>query len=125
MVATPIQSSAPSISLASLRDALASLKSAEPERGCRWDRAASIVALRAITAGVAGWWVGSESDPRTEYYVCLDRHGRHLCTCPDYRERGGPCKHALAVRLLVACEAREEAPAPIPFPTATLDPDAP
>src|SRR5262249_38062318 len=42
-----------------------------------------------------------------------------MCLCEDYKQRGGPCKHALAVRLLRACEEREaarEAPAPIPFP---------
>ena len=41
------------------------------------------------------------------------------CTCPDYKERGGPCKHAIAVRLLQACERAESHrldPKPIPFP---------
>ena len=52
------------------------------------------------------------------------------CTCPDYQQRGGACKHAIAVRLLQACGRAEQHDAPtpanvIPFPTPTLDPDAP
>ena len=52
------------------------------------------------------------------------------CTCPDYQQRGGPCKHAIAVRLLQACERAEQRAQAAPtnvisFPTPTLDPDAP
>src|SRR5262245_66009736 len=55
------QSSAPVISLATLREVLAELKAQEPERGCRWDRAAMIVALRRMQPGTAaGYWVESE-----------------------------------------------------------------
>jgi len=39
-----------------------------------------------------------------------------MCLCEDYKQRGGPCKHALAVRLLHACEDREAAREPIAFP---------
>src|SRR5262249_30664301 len=49
-----------------------------------------------------------------------------MCLCEDYKQRGGPCKHALAVRLLQACEEREaarETPAPIPFPTERYSPE--
>ena len=47
--------------------------------------------------------------------------------CKDYEQRGGPCKHALAVRLLQACEqaeAEHQAAEPIPFrPRAYADSD--
>ena len=53
------------------------------------------------------------------------------CTCPDYQGRDGPCKHAIAARLLEACERaewRRQAPQPAPsnvvaFPTRRY-PDA-
>ena len=127
MVATPsIQSSAPSITLATLRATLAHLKAQEPERGIRWDRAASIVALRTVKPGyTAGWWVESECEAHKWYWV-LPVGGRDTCSCPDFQQRGGPCKHALAVRLLQACEEREAArvsPAPIPFPTERYSPE--
>jgi hypothetical protein len=131
MSATPsIQVSTPSISLATLRAALAELQAQEPERGIRWVRAATIVALRRIEPGVAaGWWVESECEPGRVYWVYRPAVAPvEMCICEDYKQRGGPCKHALAVRLFNACQEREaarETPAPIPFPVATLDPDAP
>ena len=88
------------------------------------ERAARIVALRRIQPGQGGgWWVESEGG-KGEYWVYLSERGYRAdrCTCPDYKERGGPCKHAIAVRLLQACEraeAHHAAPAPIPFPTPT------
>src|SRR5262249_9432485 len=111
MVATPsIQSSAPSISLATLREALADLKAQEPERGIRWDRAACIVALRTIQPGyTAGTWVESECEAGKWYWVLQVPSGNWTCICPDYQQRGGPCKHALAVRVFEACEAKEAA----------------
>jgi hypothetical protein len=104
MRATPrFQSSAPSFCLATLRAALAELTAAYPERACRLERAANIVALRSIERGLrAGWWVESESEPRKEYWV-VDQS----CTCPDFKRRGGPCKHALAVELYRRCERLE------------------
>jgi len=128
MVATPsIQSSAPSITLATLRATLAHLKAQEPERGIRWDRAASIVALRTVKPGyTAGWWVESECEAHKWYWV-LPVGGRDTCSCPDFQQRGGPCKHALAVRVFQACEAQDQT-APCGGQDADildLDPDAP
>src|SRR5262249_37870383 len=123
MLATPdVQSSAPSISLATLRAALAELKAQEPERGARWDRAAMIAALRRRQPGTAaGYWVESECEANNWYWVYRAAVSPvEMCLCEDYKQRGGPCKHALAARLLHACQDREAArgiPAPIPFPT--------
>src|SRR5262249_8825890 len=112
MVATPnTQVSTPSISLAVLRDAVEILKAQAPELGCRWDRAAMIVALRRIQAGTAtGYWVESECEATKWYWVYRPAVAPvEMCLCEDYKQRGGPCKHALAVRLLRACEDREAA----------------
>src|SRR5262249_18657567 len=118
----PAQSTAPAFSLATLRAALADLKAAGPERGARWDRAACIVALRTIQPGyTSGTWVQSECDAHTWYWV-LPIGDRLTCSCPDYQQPGGPCKHALAVRLLAACEAQEAAQ---DAAILDLDPDAP
>jgi hypothetical protein len=134
MIANPQpQPSAPSISLATLRMVLAKGQAAHPELGCRMERAAHIVALRRITPAVSlqnrgvGYWVEA-SDGSREYWVTLDPRGNYRfdrCTCPDYQQRGGPCKHAIAVRLLQACERAEARQAPTPLPTPTLDPDSP
>ena len=112
---------APAFSLQTLREVLAELKAAEPERGTRWDRAASIVALRTVEPGIrAGWWVESECEANQWYWVFRPAGApAETCMCPDYKQRGGPCKHALAVRLFLAAIAREaerQADEPIPFP---------
>ena len=108
---------APSFSLATLRDVLAEMEQAHPERAGRLVRAANIVAIRAIAATAHGnCWVQSECDPTTEYLVVyVPQFNVWTCTCKDFQQRGGPCKHALAVQLLQACEARERGPAPPPI----------
>jgi hypothetical protein len=117
MTTSPIQVSTPAFSLATLRETLADLATAEPERGTRWDRAAMIVTLRRVQPGYTGdWWVESECEPNKWYFVVRVLSDRWTCTCQDFAQRGGPCKHALAVRLLQACEAREAEPVPIPLP---------
>jgi hypothetical protein len=125
------QSTAPDISLATLRAALTKAHKQAPEHGARLDRAAAIIATRAIERIGGGWLVESEREPQRFYLVSQDGMGVK-CMCPDYRQRGGlACKHMLAVRLLALCErlaARleaEQATEPIPFPTPALDPDAP
>jgi hypothetical protein len=123
------QPSAPAFSLATLRTVLAEMQAAEPERGQRWVRAATIIALRSIEPTASGnYWVGSELDPDAEYIVCwLPDFDAWGCNCKDFQQRGGPCKHGLAVRLMLACEARERGPEPppIPLPFTEDDPDAP
>jgi hypothetical protein len=64
-----------------------------------------------------GYWVQSESDADKEYWVVPCDHGVWVCNCQDFKQRGGPCKHALAVQLLHECERREAAgPNLVPFP---------
>ncbi len=129
------QDSSPSISLATLRAVLAKGQAAHPELAPRMERAAMIVALRSISPAMAPenrgtcYWVQSECADR-EYWISLSERGYRgdRCTYPDYQQRGGTCKHAIAVRLLQACQRREQATTVdnvIPFPTPTLDPDQP
>jgi hypothetical protein len=76
-------------------------KAAHPQIASRMERAAMIVLLRTIRADGTGWAVESEREPGRFYHVDT------ACECQDYRRRGGPCKHQLAVGLLQACERRE------------------
>jgi hypothetical protein len=119
-----VEPSTPAISLATLRAVLAKGQAAHPELACRMERAALIVIQRRISPAVApenravGYWVEA-SDGSREYWVTLDPRGYRgdQCSCPDYAKRGGPCKHAIAVRLLQACtraEARRAVPTPLP-----------
>jgi hypothetical protein len=104
------------------------MEAAHPEYGQRPVHAANIVAVRRIEATAAGtYWVQSECDATREYWVCpLPEFHLWRCTCQDYQRRGGPCKHALAVQLLQACEAGGRGPQPpVPFPTRTLSDDEP
>jgi hypothetical protein len=111
---------APAFSLATLRAVVAEMEAAHPEYGLRPIHAANIVAVRRIEESSTGtYWVQSESDPTREYWVCpLPEFHRWRCTCQDYQRRGGPCKHALAVQLLQACEAADRGPEPPPPPLA-------
>jgi hypothetical protein len=124
------QSSAPAFSLATLRAVLAAMEAAHPEYGQRPVHAANIVAVRRIEATASGtFWVQSECDPTREYWVCpLPVFHLWRCTCQDYQRRGGPCKHALAVQLLQACEQRQAeqnaAESPILFPARAYSDDA-
>ena len=50
------------------------------------------------------WMVESSMSGKLhEYMVCRGDQGEWSCTCPDFQKRGHqtPCKHILAVRLLV------------------------
>ena len=117
---TPAQA----ITLATLREVLAKGQAAHPELACRMERAALLIIQRRIEPAMApenkgvGYWVEA-SDGSREYWVTLDPRGYRgdRCSCPDYRQRGGPCKHAIAVRLLRACERRGDTRPPIAFPT--------
>jgi hypothetical protein len=139
MTATPTceATTVPTFGVNVLRAVLAKGQAAHPELACRMQRAADLVAFRRIAPAVAlsnlgrCWWVES-SDGSTEYFVSQDLRGdyrRYACSCPDYQQRGGPCKHAIAVRLLQACERRaaqtDPEPAAAPVTATTLDPAAP
>jgi hypothetical protein len=135
MIATPnAQSSALTFSVATLRTVLAKGQAAHPELACRMERAALIVVQRRISPAMAAenqgtcYWVEA-SDGAREYWVTLDPRGYRgdRCTCPDATQRGNPCKHSIAVRLLQKCETggRGPEPPPIPFPARTLTDDEP
>jgi hypothetical protein len=73
------------------------LPACAPALAQRLERAAIIATTPyAIHAGSTGVAVHCLQDWATVYLVSDD--GR--CTCPDFVNRGGPCKHALAVDLL-------------------------
>ncbi len=134
MPATPrIQSSAPTFSLATLRAVLAKGQAAHPALACRMERAALIVIQRRIDPAMAPenqgicYWVEA-SDGSREYWVTLSERGYRgdRCTCPDYANRGGPCKRAIAVRLLERCLQVERGSEASPTPaTGGLPEDAP
>ena len=117
-----------------IRTVLARGQAAHPELACRMERAALIVVQRTISPAVAAenqgtcYWVEA-SDGSREYWVVLDPRGYRgdRCSCPDYRQRGGPCKHAMAARLLQKCLQVERGPEPppTPFPARTLTDDQP
>jgi hypothetical protein len=104
---SPAQSTAPAFSLATLRTVLAELTQEHPDREWRLVKAANIVAVRTIAPvyGI-GWLVGSETDAGKSYWV-QPVDGQATCDCMDFRQRGGPCKHALAVDLYTRCERRD------------------
>jgi hypothetical protein len=126
------QATTPTFSLATLRTVLAELTVEHPERAGRLVKAANIVAVRSISPvyGI-GWLVESETDAGKTYWV-MPVEDRMTCDCMDYRQRGGPCKHALAVELFTRCERRDAeqadpTPEPanvVPFPEPPADPDA-
>ena len=47
---------------------------------------------------MGGWIVPSQSSDAV-YRVSL-RNGKLCCTCPDFRRRGGPCKHQQACAIV-------------------------
>jgi hypothetical protein len=101
------------------------LTAANPGAACRIARGAALVAAGAVERVYNVWLVTSASTPNRAYGVI--RLGALLtCDCPDYRERGGPCKHCWAVVCFEAAERLDaEAcdPTVIPFPTPAFDPD--
>lgn len=69
----------------------------------RQQRAQAIVASGGVRKNGTGYYVASQSQAHTEYWASTER-----CTCPDYKKRGGPCKHMLAVRLHTEGQAAAE-----------------
>ena len=109
MATTPrTQPTTATVSRATLMDVLALGIQAHPELSVRMDKAAEIVASGGVERGqVAGWWVRSQARD-TVYFVTLVHDYRFdQCSCPHSQQRGGPCKHAIAVRMLLACQRRE------------------
>jgi hypothetical protein len=99
---------APTFSLATLRAVLAELTAEHPARQSRLVKAANIVAIRGIDRYPHGgiWFVESESEAG-KLYTLVPTPGGDTCDCMDFKQRGGPCKHALAIELLQRCERRD------------------
>src|SRR4051812_11909018 len=82
---------------------VATLTTANPGAACRIARGAALVAAGAVERVHNVWLVTSASTPNRAYGVI--RLGALLtCDCPDYRERGGPCKHGWATVIYQAAE---------------------
>src|SRR4051812_1783572 len=104
------------------------LTAANPAAACRIARGAALVAAGAVERVHPVFLVTSASTPDRAYAVM--RIGALLtCDRPDYRERGGPCKHGWAVVCFEAAErlaAEQRDPTAgdvLPFPTPAFDPD--
>src|SRR3954447_1387042 len=114
--ATPII--APSATLGDLQAIMADLTRAYPEAGHRVQHGAFLAIMGHAESDTAtGWWVTSERDGETQYFV-LPQYG--TCTCQDHQRHGSlsPCKHLLCVEILhrlerVETDAAQLADAPI------------
>ena len=90
----------PTISVAEvIADLVAqTLPQCAPALARRLERAAIIVQTpNALHAGSSGVAVHCLTDWATVHLV---DEAQHTCTCPDFTNRGGRCKHQLAVDLL-------------------------
>jgi SWIM zinc finger len=119
-ILTPIVAHLPAI--------VTTLTAANPGAACRIARGAALVAAGAVERVYNVFLVTSASTPDRDYAVM--RIGALLtCDCPDYRQRGGPCKHGWAVVCFEAAEridAEQHDPTPgavIPLPTPAFDAD--
>jgi transposase len=69
----------------------------------REQRGIVIAATKRIKEQNGKWIVPSQENESRKYTVCAD--GEHCsCTCPDFEERGQPCKHVFAVRIVIQRE---------------------
>jgi transposase len=71
----------------------------------RRQRGLAIAALSKIEKSGTCWVVPAQSG-RGRYFVDVDRESPR-CSCPDFEERGQPCKHVFAVQFVIG---REKAP---------------
>src|SRR4051812_23406938 len=112
--------------VAQLPAVVATLTTAHPEAAARIERGAALVAAGAVERVYNVYLVTSASAPDRAYGVI--RLGALLtCDCPDYANRGGPCKHGWAVVCFEAAErldADASNPTLLPFPSPAYDPDA-
>lgn len=65
----------------------------------RKQKAEQIVRQNAITKTGKGWSVISQSGNGS--YMVRQEQGRFICSCPDFQLRHQPCKHALAISMVV------------------------
>jgi hypothetical protein len=94
----------PTATVPHLRTVLAALTAAHPAATIRLRRAARLVEAGAVSPvyGI-GHMVASEMEAGRSYWV-QRVNDVMTCECPDFRERGGPCKHGWAAILFAACE---------------------
>jgi hypothetical protein len=94
---------------------LAKGRAAHPDLAARLDKAAHILVARTVEpTGDDGtsWWVQSETDTATHYFVIVQARGAWPCTCKDFERRQDWCKHGLAVALLRRCAEHQAPPDP-------------
>ncbi len=73
----------------------------------REQRGLVIAARHRIKAKGSRWLVPSQTDSGKKYTVCPD--DEHCsCSCPDFEERGLPCKHVFAVRYTIEREFSDD-----------------
>src|SRR2546423_1240881 len=69
----------------------------------REQRGLIIAARHRIKAKGSRWIVPSQTESNKKYTVCPD-NDHCSCTCPDFQERGEPCKHIFATRITIQRE---------------------
>ncbi len=73
----------------------------------REQRGLIIAARHRIKPKGSRWLVPSQTDSGKKYTVCPDE-GHCSCTCPDFEERGEPCKHVFAARYTIEREYSDD-----------------
>jgi predicted nucleic acid-binding Zn finger protein len=53
------------------------------------------------------WLVPSTSELGESYEITLCTDGSFICTCPDFKFRGGVCKHIKKVKMQLAGEKQK------------------
>jgi hypothetical protein len=102
---------------------VAALTAAHPGAACRIARGAALVAAGAVER-VYGVFVVTSASTADHAYVVVRTGALLTCDCPDYANRGGPCKHGWAAVCFEAAErmdAEASDPTPLPFPTPAYD----
>ena len=116
----------PSTILAHLPAIVAALTAAHPGAACRIARGAALVAAGAVER-VYNVYVVTSATTADHAYVVVRTGALLTCDCPDYANRGGPCKHGWGVVCFEAAErmdAEASDPTVLPFPSPAYDPDA-
>ena len=73
----------------------------------REQRGLIIAARHRIKPKGNRWLVPSQTDSGKKYTVCPD-DSHCSCTCPDFEERGEPCKHIFAARYTIEREYSDD-----------------
>jgi hypothetical protein len=98
---------APTTTLGDLATILADLQREHPEAGHRVQHGAFMAIMNHVElAAGGGYWVTSERDHTTQYFV-LPLYG--TCTCQDHQRNGAltACKHLLACEIVRRLERLE------------------